>query len=568
MTSETFLGDILIPLAPGINNLTLVGDNIFPGNEYYGAVLFFDGIATSPQITVYNSNGGTGTFSVQPEDIQIIGSANGGMFFDNAPGTSVYIAQDGTKVEVLSFVIDSINGSTDEISWGNINANGIPDTVAKLSLNVTTPSRLPVSLPVADFFAIPDSGTSPLTVKFADNSIGRPTSWFWDFGDGTNDLGYPIPEHTYTSPGTYNVTLTVKNENGMASKSAIITVSKEQSLPILPDISLKSNTTSGYVPLNVQIICLLENTTCVNWDFGDGSNSPANLTLEHLFSTPGTYNITLNAENENGTSSKAVTINVLKPPVLPVADFTSNTTSGAVPLTVQFTDLLENPVERNWDFGDGTNSNEQSPVHIYGKAGKYTVSLTAKNVMGSNTVTKYNFILVSNGMLAPVAAFSASPNEGYLPLNVSFTDSSTGSPASWKWNFGDGTNSTEQNPAHTYTKAGHYTVILTVSNEVGNNVLKKYSYINAINTEKAPITAFSAFPTSGNAPLNVTFTDNSTGAPTSWKWNFGDGGSSTEQNPVHLYNKTGKFNVTLTTKNIAGSNAVTKSGYIMASKKD
>jgi len=566
VTSDTFLGEISVPLAPGINNLTLVGDNIFPGNEYYGAVLFFNGVSTLPQIAVYNSNTGSGNFSAQSKDTQIIGSANGGLFFDTAPGTSVYIAQDGTKVEVLSFVIDSINGTTDEISWGNVDANGIPDTIAKLSLKVTLPPSIPVSSLVADFSAIPNSGTAPLSIRFADNSTGRPNSWYWDFGDGTNDLGNPSPEHTYTVPGIYNVTLTVTNENDTASKSAIMTVSKEQPLPILPATNLSSNTTSGYAPLDVQIVSLLENATGVSWDFGDGNNSFANLTLEHLFSTPGTYNFTLKSENENGTSSKVIKINVLKPPVLPVANFESNATSGSTPLIVQFKDLLDNTTERYWDFGDGTNSSEQSPVHTYIKAGKYTVSLTARNVMGINTVTKYNFILVANGMLSPVAAFSASPTEGNVPLNVSFTDSSIGSPTLWKWNFGDGTNSTEQNPTHIYTKAGQYTVTLTANNAVGSNMMAKYSYINAITVEKAPVTIFSAFPTSGSVPLNVSFIDNSTSSPAFWKWNFGDGGSSTEQNPVHLYNRTGKFNVTLTTKNAVGSNAVTKSGYIIASK--
>lgn len=561
MTSETFLGDISIPLAPGINNFTLAGDNIFQGNEYYGAVLFFDGVTTPPQISVYNSNGGIGNFSVQPEGTQIIGSANGGLFFDTAPGTHIYTAPDGTKVEVLSFVIDSINGTTDEISWGNVDANGVPDTVAKLSLKVTLPSLLPV----ADFSLIPDSGIAPLTVRFADNSTGRPSSWYWDFGDGTSNSSNPAPEHVYTVPGTYNVSLTVANANGADLKSETITVLEEKPLPVLPAANIDSNVTSGYAPLSVKLIGLLENATGVTWDFGDGNNSFAYLTLEHLFTNPGTYNVSVNTINENGTGSKLVSINVLKLPTLPDADFESNITSGSAPLTVGFTDLLESTTERSWDFGDGTGSIEQNPVHTY-KAGKYTVTLTARNIVGSNAVTKYNYIYVGTGMLAPVTAFSASPTSSSAPLNVSFTDNSTGSPTSWKWNFGDGTTSIEQNPMHTYTKAGQYTVTLTTNNAVGSNMLTKYSYINAINAERAPITAFSASPTSGNAPLIVNFIDNSTNVPNSWKWTFGDGNVSTEQNPVHVYGKTGKFNVTLTAKNAAGSNAVTKSGFITVSK--
>jgi PKD repeat protein len=63
---------------------------------------------------------------------------------------------------------------------------------------------------------------------------------------------------------------------------------------------------------------------------------------------------------------------------------------------VQFIDLSENTETRNWDFGDGTNSTEQNPAHTYSDAGRYTVSLTAKNMFGSNAITKYSYVNVSN----------------------------------------------------------------------------------------------------------------------------------------------------------------------------
>ncbi|WP_141241694.1 PKD domain-containing protein, partial [Methanosarcina spelaei] len=148
---------------------------------------------------------------------------------------------------------------------------------------------------------------------------------------------------------------------------------------------------------------------------------------------------------------------------------------------------------------------------------------------------------------------------GKAPLNVKFTDTSTGTPAAWKWNFGDGTSSTQQNPVHKYSKAGTYTVILTVKNAVGSNTVTKTDYIKV--TAK-PVAEFSATPTSGKAPLTVAFTDTSTGLPTKWKWNFGDGASSTIQNPKHKYSKAGKYTVTLTVTNAKGSNTITKTDYI------
>ncbi len=187
--------------------------------------------------------------------------------------------------------------------------------------------------------------------------------------------------------------------------------------------------------------------------------------------------------------------------------------------------------------------------------------VTATLNVGTSPVAFGQFIGFIPVKPVPLADFSASITEGKVPLKVQFTDKSTGSPTSWKWSFGDGTYSTTKNPAHTYSEAGKYTVSLTVKNTAGSNTTKKSSYINVVNTKK-PVAAFSAAPTSGKAPLKVTFTDKSTGSPTSWKWSFGDGTKSSAQNPKHQYLQEGKYKVTLTITNAAGSNTATKTNYI------
>jgi len=133
------LGEIAIPLKSGINIFNLVCSGTFPGNAFYGAVLFFDGVATPPQIAVYNANGTLDAFSVQPAGTVIMGGANGGLFFDVAPGTPVYVAPDGTEVEVLSFVINSMSSTADEVSYKLIGPDGMTDTTAQLILKVTRP---------------------------------------------------------------------------------------------------------------------------------------------------------------------------------------------------------------------------------------------------------------------------------------------------------------------------------------------------------------------------------------------------------------------------------------------
>jgi len=173
---------------------------------------------------------------------------------------------------------------------------------------------------------------------------------------------------------------------------------------------------------------------------------------------------------------------------------------------------------------------------------------------------------VKAALVKPVASFVASPTSGNAPLKVQFTDKSTNSPTSWKWSFGDGTYSTKKNSAHTYSKAGKYTISLTVKNAAGSNTVIKSSYISVAAPSKAPVAAFSASPVSGKAPLKVQFTDKSTNSPTSWKWSFGDGIYSTSKSPSHTYSKAGKYTVSLTVKNTAGSNTKTTSGYIVVSK--
>ena len=118
----------------------------------------------------------------------------------------------------------------------------------------------------------------------------------------------------------------------------------------------------------------------------------------------------------------------------------------------------------------------------------------------------------------PVANFTGNPTIGAAPLAVAFTDSSSNIPTAWSWTFGDTTTSTVQNPSHTYSSNGAYTVALTAYNQYGNNTNTKTNYINVGNP---PVANFSGTPTSGSAPLTVSFTDSSTNSPTAWSWSFG-----------------------------------------------
>ncbi len=159
------------------------------------------------------------------------------------------------------------------------------------------------------------------------------------------------------------------------------------------------------------------------------------------------------------------------------------------------------------------------------------------------------------------ADFSGNPASGTKPLLVQFTDQSTGSITTWSWDFGDGGTSTEQSPSYEYTDAGDYTVSLTVTGPGGGDTETKVGYIH-VDEPAAPVADFSADVTSGSKPLTVKFTDQSVGSITSWFWEFGDGETSSDQNPSHTYTNGGDFTVSLTITGPGGSDDDVKADYI------
>jgi len=256
-------------------------------------------------------------------------------------------------------------------------------------------------------------------------------------------------------------------------------------------------------------------------------------------------------------------------PHVPVAAFSANKTAGHVPLAVKFTDASTNsPTAWAWDFNnDGTiDSTGQNPEYTYTSEGTYSVNLTVTNAAGTDSelMTDYITVTGSGGGLAPVVAFGADPTSGTAPLTVRFTDVSENTPTSWLWDFGDGdsTNATEQNPVHTFAAAGSYTVNLTATNACGSGSNEITEFISVSSGGTGPVAGFTADRTTGAVPLDVQFTDTSSGSPVSWYWEFGDGNTSTVQNPAHSYTYAGTFTVNLTVTSAEGSDIESKSRYI------
>jgi PKD repeat protein len=347
-------------------------------------------------------------------------------------------------------------------------------------------------------------------------------------------------------------------DDGIVFTATNNTTYELRSVSSSPVANFTSNLTSGNVPFTVQF-----NDTSTgspdSWDWNFGDETYSNIqNATHTFTTVGLYNVTLTASKSGSSSTITRAINVSEKPFFPAANFTANTTEGTAPLTVKFTDISTNsPNGWKWNFGDESTSTEQSPEHVFSDEGTYHVTLVATNGDGSSDEKSMN-ITVTRVSTPPVADFTADKTEGTTPLTVTFTDTSTNSPTGWEWNFGDGTNSTDTNPSHTYATAGTFTAKLTASNADGTNTTSKIISVTKKTIKGSPKAIFTSTPRVGRAPLTVKFTDKSINTA-SIRWDFGDKSEiSTESKPAHTYKTTGFYIVKLTATNGDKSNVAAK----------
>ena len=262
------------------------------------------------------------------------------------------------------------------------------------------------------------------------------------------------------------------------------------------------------------------------------------------------------------------------PLAAPVAAFTGTPLTSTAPLDVTFTDASRGTsiTNRRWDFGDGNISSyagSTNPVHRYTSAGTYTLNLTVTNAGGSTSLKRTNYITLTAPLAAPIAAFTGTPLTSTAPLDVTFTDASSGtSITNRRWDFGDGNISSyagSTNPSHRYTSAGTYTVNLTVTNAGGSTSLKRTNYISVTAPPLAPLAAFTSNVQTGSTPLAVQFTSQSTGtAPLTYAWDFTNDGTveSTARDPSYNFGAAGMYTVKLTVTNGAGSDNEIKTNYV------
>ncbi len=379
------------------------------------------------------------------------------------------------------------------------------------------------TMPEANFEVLSVDG---FTVTVNDLSTNNPTEWRWDYGDMTGNYSYEQnpPPYTYAAEGEYTICLMASNECGSTAFCVFVDIGCHQ-----PQAGFTSQTNELTVNFTD---ASTESPDSWLWNFGDGITSTQQ-NPTHTYALPGQYNVCLDIINACGTSQVCELITVSC--AAPQASFTVQSDE----LDFQFTDASA-PAATSWawDFGDGQSANSQNPSHTYNSPGFYEVCLTATSICGSSTSCQQ----VTASCPAPVAGFSVNANA----LSVTLTDISTNAPLNWNWTFGDGQSSSEQNPTHVFSAPGTYTICLQAANQCGANTACQTVTVDCAD----PVAAFST----QSSGLLVNFIDQSINAPTSWNWTFGDGGTSTLNNPVHTYDTPGAYTVCLEVSNICGDN--------------
>ena len=408
---------------------------------------------------------------------------------------------------------------------------------------------------VANFSFSAQTVNAGEAVEFTDESTGNPTSWNWDFGDGTGSEG-PEAIKIWETEGVYTVTLFVANARGdEAEQSLEVTVVADDVLRVpTADFSFRSDT----VEVGETIEFVDESTgepESLLWSFGDGEVASGSV-VTHVFEEPGSFEVSLTAGNAAGSNTTSAIITVVdgvKPPQAIIGGFPRVVEVGqSVTLTSESTN---SPTAISWRFDDGDSALGTTVRHAWRSAGTFRIRLSVSNSAGADEA--FADILVEPGVSPPTARFGQSALEAVVGETISFNDLSLNSPTSLTWEFGDGATAQGANVSHSWDDDGSYTVTLTARNDAGSDDVSKTVTVIPLppNPPSAGFTVASA-----TVPVNsvVKFVNTTTGDATEWAWDFGDGTSSVAKSPPHGYSSPGTYEVTLVASNAGGSDSVTK----------
>jgi gliding motility-associated-like protein len=360
----------------------------------------------------------------------------------------------------------------------------------------------------------------------------------WDYGDGNNQLSTDLNPvyHTYdnltASIATYDLKLMVQSVHNCTDEiTQSINVFPRVLADFVPD-------TAGCSPFLVPFTNKTVRAVTYKWDFGDNISSALKNPSHKFFNNSvndTTYKVGMIGFSELGCSDTAFRQITVYPQ--PMVEF------SALPSYLYFPDAqvnIDNQTNAgswnyHWDFGDDKTTDVIEPIlHEYLHWGEYNITLKAWSSNCSDSVTHRIRIFAAK----PIADFDASEN-GCVPITINFTNQSTWA-TTYKWEFDDGSSSTEVNPSHIYTKDGKYMVKLTAYGDGGEDVTYR-----TVEVYPKPKVSFSVSPSRVMLPESLVQTYNTTTLGYTYLWYFGDGDTARSFEPAHTYKELGKFDVTL-----------------------
>jgi PKD repeat protein len=393
--------------------------------------------------------------------------------------------------------------------------------------------------PVVNFSSANTSGCGSVNAVFA-NATGGSPSYSWNFGDGSPLDNSANPNHNYSVPGNYTVTL-IASQGSCAD-----TLTRANYITVFDKPLSSFSTASVCIGDSVHFANLstssVDPITSFTWDYDDGNTSA--VTGSHYYATSGTYQVQLTVNNAHCSDDTTIAVTVSAGPIV---NFSSATTIGCGSVNAVFTNTTTGSPAFTWNFGDGSPaSSATSPTHLYNTTGTYTVTLIASQGSCGDTLIRTNYIQVNS---QPHASFSASTVCQFDSTHFTDLSIGNGSPiTTYNWNYGDGTISAITN-SHYYNNAGTYSVVLSVANANCSDDTTITVTVNA-----NPNVNFSTTTTRACDSLTAVFTNTTSGGAT-YLWDFGDGNSSTDDSPTHTYNTPGTYSVLLSATSTNGCSA-------------
>lgn len=384
--------------------------------------------------------------------------------------------------------------------------------------------------PVTAFFNIDTlQGCAPLEIRLVDYSTAG-LYVHWDLGNGYTAIGDTVV-HTYFQSGHYVIREFVNNGCGFDTAEVSITVFPAPMVGFSHDPTICLGDTLFFQNTSQALSGNI-------WDFGDGMRDSTQISPQHIYQNPGVYAVQLTgfAATTGCPATFSASVEV-KP--LPTLDVQLKDSFGCQPFTLQ--SINSNPAGTNnfyvWDFGDGSTGTGAPISHDYPVNGAYPISVTITDFFGCKNAWDFPTVQV---FPKPEAAFSVNQAELCVtPAIINFHNESNEADA-WVWDFGPLGNSTLVHPSLVVAQSGPLDIALFAQNQYGCRDTLTRSWM--VYT-KPVLDAFTEDP-EGCAAFTAVF-DNLSMGVNSFHWDFGDGGTSREQQPAHTYAKPGLFTVTL-----------------------